>query len=261
MIEAGVFAIEISGPDDYRSSHSVAWEELTIGRAGHNDVVLDHPSIGMRHIRILHRPPATLILYDIFTEHGTTVDGRIVKGASHALVHGSRVRAGEFDLVFTWVASEVLPETPTPTEAELVAAIERHDPDSRTVYADWLEERGQTARAEFLRVEDVLLVTPQRYDIDVTIRRDALLMRLRELATVIDPAWRARVSCAELQCRNPKCPQHWGALETTELPHVRACSVCEQRLVYCATVDEARAQIRTGNRVVLDVLCPASFGM
>ena len=259
MLDAGVFAIEISGPDDYRASFTVAWDELTIGRAGHNDLVLDHPSIGMRHLRLLYRAPSQLVLHDLHTEHGTWIDGECIKGRGKLLGDGSRVRAGVFELVFTQVAREVLPETPTATEAELVAAIERRDPESRTVYADWLEERGQAARAEFLRVEDTLLALPQAYDLDSTIKREKLLMRLRELATVIDPPWRVRVSCPEIHCNVPKCPQHWGALEATELPHVRACAVCEQRLVYCTTVEEARAQLRNKGRIVHDLLLPMSF--
>jgi uncharacterized protein (TIGR02996 family) len=68
----------------------------------------------------------------------------------------------------------------------------RADPDdeaARLIYADWLDERGNAARAEFLRLQAHLRTLqpdePRHKDLDV---------RLREvLASQFDPDWLARV--------------------------------------------------------------------
>ena len=259
-----MFAIEITGPDDYRDSVTVGWDEYNIGRAGHNELVLAHPSVGLRHICVFHRPPDKLSIWAFYTDNGTWVDGQVINSARWQLQHGSRVRIGEFELVFTFVASEVLPAAPVATEAELIAAIERRDPESRTVYADWLEGNGQTARAEYLRVEQALVAIPRSaMDLDTTIRRDRLEMRLRDLATAIDVAWRVRVACPRVMNCDPvgKCARLWSELDPTELPTVRSCSECAQTVAYCADADDCRAAWRAKRRMVQDVLCPASYGL
>jgi uncharacterized protein (TIGR02996 family) len=65
-------------------------------------------------------------------------------------------------------------------EGALLEAVERapHDVQVRTVYADWLEERGDP-RGEFLRLQMQLTTLPER---------------LSELAHRIDPAWMKLVS-------------------------------------------------------------------
>ena len=263
MIDLRVFAIEITGPDEYSASLTIGWDEYNIGRAGHNELVLDHPSVGMRHLCVFHRPPDKLAVWAFHTDNGTWVDGEVVNSARRLLHHGSRIRIGEFELVFTFVAAEELPAAPVATEADLIAACERREPESRNVYADWLEGSGQTARAEYLRVEQELIAIPiGALGVDATLRRDNLESRLRELATVIDVAWRVRLACPRIMaCTNLGCGRHWGELDPTELPTVRACSRCDQRVTYCANADDCRAVWRVRGRMVQDVLCPASYGL
>ena len=58
----------------------------------------------------------------------------------------------------------------------------------RLVYADWLEERGDT-RAAFLRAEVALAAAPAD-----DLRRAGLQARLQEAGARISPAWPAAVS-------------------------------------------------------------------
>jgi uncharacterized protein (TIGR02996 family) len=74
------------------------------------------------------------------------------------------------------------------TEHDFLLAIAAGDNDIRPVYADWLEERGDTMRADFLRVEEsvhAMTFGDRAFD--------AALRRMRDLAGRVDPAWRTRV--------------------------------------------------------------------
>jgi uncharacterized protein (TIGR02996 family) len=83
------------------------------------------------------------------------------------------------------------------TELRLLAAIAHHDDMSRVVYADWLEERGETMRAEYLRTLELLITTtaddpllPERAD------------RMRELSAAIDVRWRYKIVLPLITGRN-----------------------------------------------------------
>lgn len=74
------------------------------------------------------------------------------------------------------------------TELRLLAAIAQRDDVSRIVYADWLEERGETARAEFLRTLELLVTTT----VDDPLFRERS-DRMHELGAAIDVRWRYKV--------------------------------------------------------------------
>ncbi len=71
-----------------------------------------------------------------------------------------------------------------------------HDDSPRLIYADWLEERGDS-RAEYLRLQ-VELVRTWTY----TDQKPELYARLEELAATIDPDWLAAVR----RCTTPAPP-------------------------------------------------------
>jgi uncharacterized protein (TIGR02996 family) len=60
------------------------------------------------------------------------------------------------------------------------------DATARLVYADWLDERGDAVRAEFLR-----LAVQSKVGADVDEEERARHLRLRPLAVGLDPAWLA----------------------------------------------------------------------
>ncbi|MGF1577834.1 MAG: TIGR02996 domain-containing protein [Gemmataceae bacterium] len=140
-------------------------------------------------------------------------------------------------------------------EDKLIRAI-LADPSNhvvRLVYADWLEERGDTTslhQAEYLRVEcelDTLVSDEAKH------RR--LRKQLRELRELVgDDWWRqfdwAKVEyCVEFQY---KCPQRWDTLDLTENPAVRSCSSCQQKVYYCESVEEAHRLADANECVAID---------
>lgn len=78
------------------------------------------------------------------------------------------------------------PVPPTTDEDALLAAIAAAPLDDapRLVYADWLQERGHEARAEYLRTVVRLLHPPEDL---------ADVERCEALAPATDPAWRQQV--------------------------------------------------------------------
>jgi uncharacterized protein (TIGR02996 family) len=137
------------------------------------------------------------------------------------------------------------------TERALLAAIASGDEGSRLVYADWLEERSEHARAGFLRIEQVVArLAPDDP------RLDACTRQLRELMQHIDPGWRARVARPPIE-RCPvfefRCPKRWDALALTEQEDVRHCGTCARDVYYFESVDDARDAAREGHCVAIDL--------
>jgi uncharacterized protein (TIGR02996 family) len=116
-------------------------------------------------------PPGTL-------EHATDADLVSSIERFSALVAGALYKAIDDDDMLKIDA----------TELRLLAAIAQRDDESRVVYADWLEQRGETARAEFLRALE-LLVTTTADDPLFRERSD----RMRELSAAMNARWRYKV--------------------------------------------------------------------
>jgi uncharacterized protein (TIGR02996 family) len=138
----------------------------------------------------------------------------------------------------------------SPAEYGLLAAIaEGHEP-SRKLYADWLERRGEPARAEFLRLDSAL--HEMRAD-DPRFTRTYL--RLREVAQKISVDWRSRVSRASIEACAPfgaTCPAYWRALPA-DADDVRTCRTCNEKVYYCVTLQLAQERVQHGQRVALDM--------
>jgi uncharacterized protein (TIGR02996 family) len=136
------------------------------------------------------------------------------------------------------------------TERGLLAAIAAGDDSCRLVYADWLEDRSEHARAGYLRLE--LLVASLRPGDP---RVEACARQLRELGQHIDADWRARVARPAIEgCSADafRCPGRWDALARTDREAVRYCSLCVKHVQYFSSVDEARAAAQQGGCVAID---------
>jgi hypothetical protein len=138
----------------------------------------------------------------------------------------------------------------SPAERGLLAAMaEGHEP-SRLKYMEWLERRGEGARAEFLMLDHALATMPPDDP-----RRPPTFLRLRELAERISIDWRSRVARSRIEgCGASQCPGYWRALPN-ESDDMRPCGVCFDDVYYCATVELARARIHNGQRVAIDITC------
>lgn len=119
-------------------------------------------------------------------------------------------------------------------EAELLARLRANplDDETRSVYADWLEEQGLVHRAAFLRARDV---------------------RARHVAAICDPdgaRWRAAVTrqplarCAGLFRQG--CATAWEHHATTADDLVRHCATCSQPVFYFSTVEEIERSVAGG---------------
>jgi uncharacterized protein (TIGR02996 family) len=246
-----VFRVEITDREGVVQCMVLDKPEITIGRIQGNDIVLAMGNISKRHARCVERD-GKLIVVDLKSTNGTFVNGR--KLTSPLVIHDSdKVLIGDFTLV---IGAEDSVDDDTvevdATELRLLAAIAQRDEASRVVYADWLEERGDIVRAEFLRVQEALVATaPEAPEFRERTER------MQELAAGIDLSWRYKVArpvvenCLAVEF---ECPREWGALATTERSSVRYCGACAKRVFYCATVDEARRHAGRGNCVAVDVV-------
>lgn len=148
----------------------------------------------------------------------------------------------------------------------------------RLVYADWLEERDEAAKAEFLRLEAEIATAKKA-------RQARIKVRLQQLAATLDTSWLPIVSkiaidrCGQvkqirafqiaqliarigssprpLESAEPKfefeCPRQWENLRPTANPRVRCCDGCRENVFYCDTILVARAHARKGHCVAVDL--------
>jgi uncharacterized protein (TIGR02996 family) len=138
--------------------------------------------------------------------------------------------------------------------------------DTRLVYADWLEERGDpasAAQAEFLRLT-VELATgrgPKRW-------RKTRQKRLQVLAAGLDTGWLAVVSRLAVENCHAKqaeaeersevgfdflCSRRWEGLRPTDDPAVRFCDGCRHNVYYCDTIGEARRHAWERHCIAVDL--------
>ena len=120
-----------------------------------------------------------------------------------------------------------LPAVAPKTEPELLDAIVHGDHAARVVYADWLEEQGDRERAEFVRLQDLLLVLPSGAE------RQAAINRATAIAITLDHAWRVIVARIAIRnCTRDGSPSEWGSLGPTHTSDVRICGTCHTNVEY-----------------------------
>ena len=217
---------------------------VEIGRSTLNDLVLPSPEVSRHHARIM--VDEGFVITDLGSSHGTSVDG--VRVESRELVAGSRVQIGPFRMT---LEPSVAPDA---DERRLLAAItEKNDASSRLVYADFLEERGEGLRADFLRTQETIVDADPASTVWKFHTR-----RLRELAASIEMKWRHAVARPTVEgCNvrfNARCPKEWGSLAPTERADVRHCETCQKHVHYCPSVAIARRHVEAGDCVAIDVI-------
>jgi uncharacterized protein (TIGR02996 family) len=179
------------------------------------------------------------------------LNGRpIVPGDSASASDGDVVRIGEWRFVVGQV-----PDFPRDgTEASLLDALRARpwDDDLRRVYGDWLEERGDVAYAEFLRVE--LQIKGAAAD-DPAL--PGLASRFHDAANdVPSRAWRLLVARPIIERCDVKlelaCPKRWDGLARTGADNVRRCDACGKDVTFCGSIEAARLIARRGGCVAID---------
>lgn len=244
-----MLAIHYCRQDERTRRYTTERTRIAIGRASGNDLVLIDPTVSEHHCRLTEHD-GDWVLDDLGSERGTRINGRLLT-APAVLGEHERIYVGPFVLELEKLDGRV-----GPLEAGLLEAIERCDEHSRTVYADWLEERGELVRAEFLRIQQSVIDEPM----DTPAQKAVFLTRtrrMRELAASIDVEWRRRVARPAVEgCRlafEIPCKMDWGQLEPTDRPEVRNCNTCRKAVHYCVSEQDAFDLAARGHCVVVDV--------
>jgi uncharacterized protein (TIGR02996 family) len=244
-----VLAIHYCRQDDRTRRHTAERTQIAIGRDAGNDLVLADPTVSDRHCRVTDHA-GDWIVEDLGSERGTLVNGARIR-APVLVGEGDRIFVGVFVLEIEELDGRI-----GPVEEGLLEGIACGDDNSRTVYADWLEQRGDLVRAEFVRLQQAIIDAP----IDTPAQKLGFLTsskRLRELAASIDVEWRMRVARPAVEgCQvtfELPCKMDWGTLELTGEPDVRKCSTCRKTVHYCVNEPQALRLVGHGHCVVVDV--------
>lgn len=213
------------------------------------ELVLDASQIAQSRIRLTERAGA-IVVEDVRGRH-----------PSRTVETGAVLRLAKIELrVF------VIDETEHGFLTELRAA-----PDSapaRSVYADWLEQRGQTARAEYLRSQ--LAAAAAKTPTEPAFLNAA--SRIRQLSRQVGDEWRADVGMVFVEhCpvspNTPTypsfddgelglelvCPMQWEKLSPTARDGVRACGVCNKEVTFCTSYRDVVSLVHSGKCVAVEL--------
>jgi uncharacterized protein (TIGR02996 family) len=254
-----LISLENDGSGYPLRTFSFTRDQVLVGRAPDADLVLAREGVAPRHVAIA-RKGGELVVEDLRT--------RVPRVPVRTIRSGDRLRVGGILLQVS--LRELSPEQAADaTEQRFLEAIGRRpeDPDTRSVYADWLEERGHARRAEFLRVQ--LAVGAATSASDPAFQ--AASARLAELAREVGEGWRVRVAmsfiepdtCARLdpaaEGSGPGvglelvCPMRWDQLEPTDREGARRCRACKSEVTYCTTIEQAATAAQAGRCIAVDL--------
>jgi uncharacterized protein (TIGR02996 family) len=250
-----MLALVVAHPDWHGSRRFLfPLQTIWIGTARSNDLALSGPDIDERHacFVIYDRTTAIRVMSQRFPTYlGTrrVPAGIDVRERDTVSIGAYRLTASR--VAFASVAAQEAYTATDPVEQALLQAAATGDAQSREVYADWLEERGELVRASFLRVQDQLVGV--RPDDD---RFRVLTAQLGALAAQIDAGWRIRIASPSVErcgaAFDFRCPMTWSALQPTARDGVRHCNGCQRDVYYALSVGEARAFAKQGHCVALD---------
>ena len=225
-----MFVLQVNG----ESRRIFTKSEITIGSRSPADLEVVHAE--PRHARIVIKD-ARYILVDLRTPAGTYVNDRRIT-APLIVRPADRIAIGETTILIVDVAPrhERTRAMFAPEEQALLDEVD--DDQARSVYADYLESKGDLARAEIVRRLGVG-GKPSLPFLDLLIGTD------------VD--WRMRVLRPAVEtCKTERCPGEWGAMARTPDPAVRTCASCRRQVRYAIDVVEARA---LHAEFVIDPLC------
>ncbi|MBX3231528.1 MAG: TIGR02996 domain-containing protein [Labilithrix sp.] len=213
-------------------------DSFSIGRTQSNDLVLPDESVGLRHARVERTDVgAAFIVVDVRTNARTRRD------------EGEPFTIGCYEL-------RLLDRDPPAAEEQtFLDALERGptDDETRSVYADWLEEQGRPLEAEFLRAQ--IEIRGLAAD---SVRFAMLSGRVREIGRDLPPSWRRTVARPPVEKCHTRfevtCPKAWDKMTPTANPNQRHCGTCDQIVYYARTVEEARLHAMNRRCLVVDVV-------
>jgi len=229
-----MFFVEVVAPDRTARRELFTGGDITIGSRDDSHVVVDgaapvHVTIALR---VAH---STLTAAAPLEVDGVTMTGNhqiqlpLVLGIAGHTIAIRDITPPLFEASYNPISAE---------EAALVDAIVTGDVASRMIYADWLEGRGDLARADIVR--RLAEGGPPDHD-------------LRLALAPTNVRWRARVLEPTIEhCPDDGCPRHWGALERSGRADMRRCDRCAKLALYCVNAAQAAEHRRAGGVVVYD---------
>jgi uncharacterized protein (TIGR02996 family) len=225
----------------------LAKTQILIGSSDQNDLMLTEGGIQRLHCVLTLEDGAWWLSPAPARQPHLALNGEIVT-ARRAIADGDRIAVGVYDVVIDGMSVGAPVD---PVERALIAAITEGDDACRLVYADWLEQRGDDVRAEFLRVQQIAFADGTNAK-DPQVQRS--IGRLRDLADRTDIVWRQRIArVAIVGCaREGTCPGDWSRLVATDNPRLRRCETCRSDVHYCRSSREVEAH-DLGRRVAIDI--------
>jgi uncharacterized protein (TIGR02996 family) len=254
-----------------RAPGTLRWQQhrfattFSIGSAGDCDLVL--PDISPHHVRVVIDEPDVVV--DCLDPGRTKLNGSYIDRDFVHVVHvGDVLELGRYLVVFELVTA--LPEDAerfvTSTGKHVLDATEQQllddiraapdDPQTLAVYADYLDDHERPFLAEFIRLQRL-----DRTAIDhsafaskwLSAAPRAIELRLRDLAPLAEPWWRAIVSRPRIRgCGgvpplsvhvgflDDGCPGTWDAFQPTDDDMLRTCGRCKRDVQFCPTLEAVR---------------------
>jgi uncharacterized protein (TIGR02996 family) len=182
--------LEILGRDRVEVWVVLPARSLILGRRWYHEgpqIRSNDGTLSARHARIVP-DRGGFAVHDMMSSGGTFINRGRLKASQppHRLAQGDVIYLGApvggTAMTFHAAAPAF---TCAPVERELAAAVRAGVEGSRLVYADWLEQRGDEARAAFLRDRDALAQLPP-----ATQLFDAQLGRCVDALATVDAGWR-----------------------------------------------------------------------
>ena len=87
-------------------------DEMTIGRAGSSDILLDRDDLTSRHHALLKREFDHFMVYDRRSANGIQVNGQQIQSdKGYALVDGDNIKIGNYELTFRTATAIVIDQS------------------------------------------------------------------------------------------------------------------------------------------------------
>jgi uncharacterized protein (TIGR02996 family) len=264
-----VVVVTVTYPDR-KTRRQVFAESFTVGTAGDSDLVLAMPQLAAGRVLTIDVFGPDVRIGRIHMQTSLRLNSeRVDKDFVHVLHVGDELEVLGHTLTFELVegtpddvkrfTGEVSRE-PVAAELDLLAAL-RADPEdaaAREVYADWLDEHGRSGEAEFVRLqwlarENAVTDTEAFSSAWMSHQPRAVLLRLRDLSPLVEPARRALVSRPTVMCRRTGCTSQWERLKPDgDSDLVRWCATCESAVEMCSTIDDIQDRSRKKLPVAID---------
>jgi pSer/pThr/pTyr-binding forkhead associated (FHA) protein len=89
-------------------------QEITIGRAGSSDILLDQDTLTSRHHALVKYEDQRYFIYDCRSANGVTLNGqKLTPEVGHSLTDGDHIQIGGYHLLFLHPTSQSQPHTST----------------------------------------------------------------------------------------------------------------------------------------------------